>query len=77
MLGWVACRVTSKHLGIGPVERVWGNTKDAKPGKLVNRNSDNTEMRVILYSARIQEAQIRQDLLEAARVKKFTDDDIK
>ena len=82
VLGFVACRVTSKHLGIGSAERVWGNTQDVKSGKLVNRNSDNTEMRAILYtSARIQEARIRQDLLEASTPsgasEMFSDDDIK
>lgn len=81
-LGWVACRVTSKHLGVGSAERVWANTKDIKAGKLVNRSSANTEMRAILCtSARIQEARIRQDLLEAATPSRasemFSDDDIK
>ena len=51
VLGWVACRVTSKHLGIGSAERVWGNTKDIKAGKLVSRNSENTEMRAVLYTS--------------------------
>lgn len=75
-------RVTSKHLGVGSAERVWANTKDIKAGKLVNRSSANTEMRAILCtSARIQEARIRQDLLEAATPSRasemFSDDDIK
>ena len=38
VLGLVACRATSKHLGIGSAERVWGNTEYAKAGKLVSCN---------------------------------------
>ena len=50
VLEQVACHVTSKHLGNGSAERVSGNTKDVKDGKLVSCNSDNTEIRAIIYT---------------------------
>ena len=33
LLGFVACRVTSKILGIGSAERSWGDVKTIKSGK--------------------------------------------
>ena len=33
ILGYVACPVTSKILGIGAAERVWGDTKTIKASK--------------------------------------------
>ena len=34
VLGFVACRVTSKTLGIGSAERSWGDGKKIKSGKI-------------------------------------------
>ena len=36
VLGFVACRVTSKILGIGSTKRSWGDVKTIKPGNLVD-----------------------------------------
>ena len=33
VLGFIACRVCSKPLGIGPCERIWGDVKNIKTGK--------------------------------------------
>ena len=33
VLGWFACRITSKILGIGSAERAWGAVKQLKQGK--------------------------------------------
>jgi hypothetical protein len=33
VFGFVACRVTSKNLGIGACERSWGDVKTIKTGK--------------------------------------------
>ena len=33
VLGYVACRVTSKLCGIGPAERSWGAVKQIKTGQ--------------------------------------------
>ena len=35
VLGFVACRVTSKILGIGSVEHSWGDVKKIKSGKYI------------------------------------------
>lgn len=65
VLGHVACRVTSKNLGIGAAERSWGGVKDIKFGKRSHLGTKNTEMQSILYtSARIQEARAKQSALE-------------
>ena len=34
VIGFVACRVTSKVLSIGAVERSWGDVKTIKSGKI-------------------------------------------
>ena len=50
MLGFVACRVTSKTLGVGPCERNWAAVKNVKTGKRQNLGGDSVERRSILYS---------------------------
>ena len=40
VIGFVACRVTSKVLGIGAAERSWGDVKTIKSGKRSTINSD-------------------------------------
>ena len=60
VLGFVACRVTSKNLGIGAAERSWAGTKDIKHGKRANLGGDSTEKRTMVYtSARMSEARVR------------------
>ena len=41
VLGFVACRVTSKLAGIGPTERSWGAVKQIKDGKRSHIGSDS------------------------------------
>ena len=40
VIGFVACRVTSKVLGIGAAERSWGDVKTNKSGKRSTISSD-------------------------------------
>ena len=40
VLGFVACRVTSKVLGIGAEDRSWGYVKTIKFGKIYSTSSD-------------------------------------
>ena len=81
VLGFVACRVTSKILGIGAAERAWAGTKDIKDGKRANLSGASTEKRSILYiSARMSEARVLQkemEKIDAGPNGMFGDDDIK
>ena len=43
MLGFVACRVTSKIIGIGAAEHSSGDVKTIKPGKRSAIRSDVSE----------------------------------
>ncbi len=57
-LDFVACRTTSKRLGIGSAELSWSDLKTIKNGKQANIGGESLE-RVILYtSAKLEEAQI-------------------
>ena len=59
VLGFLACRVTSKILGIGFTERSWGNVKTIKSGKRSAPGSDISEKQSIVYIyACIEEARI-------------------
>ena len=61
VLGFVACRVTSKVLGIGAAERSWGDVKTIKSGKRSAVSSDVSEKQSIVYtSACIESAKIEQ-----------------
>ena len=61
VIGFVACRVTSKVLGIGAAERFWGDVKTIKSGKRYAINSDVSEKQGIVYtSACIESARIEQ-----------------
>jgi len=81
ILGYVACRVTSKILGIGAAERVWGDTKTIKSGKRKHLKGNSTEKRTVLYSsAKITQARIKRAAMErdtAGINTMFNDDDIK
>ena len=62
VLGFVACRVTSKVLGIGAAERSWGDVKTIKSGKRSAISSDVSEKQSIVYtSACIESARIEQN----------------
>ena len=57
VLDFVACRVTSKILGIGSAERSWGDVKTIKSGKRSAHGSDISDKHSIVYrSACIEEA---------------------
>ena len=48
-LGHVACRVTSKGLGIGPCERQWGDVKQMCSGKRSAISSERLEKQAVLF----------------------------
>ena len=49
VLGFVACRVTSKILGIESAERSWGDVKTIKLGKISANGSDISEKQSIVF----------------------------
>jgi len=65
-LSYVACRVTSKLLGIGSCERQWGDVKHTESNKRTSLLSSRLEKQSILYGAHC---------LEMAKVKKNPNDD--
>ncbi len=78
VLGFVAFRVTSKHLGIGAGERSWRDVKMIKDGKRSNLSVDSLEKRAILYtSAHLEEARIcSEHKCSNDFGNKFTDEDM-
>lgn len=59
VLGFVACRTTSKRLGIGSAERSWSDVKTIKNGKRASIGGETLEKRAVLYtSAKLEEAQL-------------------
>lgn len=81
VLGIVACRSTSKPLGIGPAERSWKDVKFLKSGNSAHIGAERIEKQSILYTtARLNDARIRRDATNKDEKKPdstFTDDDIK
>lgn len=60
VLGWFACRVTSKILGIGNAERCWGGVKQIKDGKRKHLGSNSTKKQsTIFVKTSIDEAKIK------------------
>ena len=51
VLGFVACRVTSKVLGIGAADRSWGDVRKIKYGKRSAIRSDVSEKQSIVYTS--------------------------
>ena len=65
VLGWLACKVCSKQLGIGPSERSWGDVKHIKTDKRSHLGVESVEKRSILYlTARVAESRIRQKAMK-------------
>jgi hypothetical protein len=65
VLGFVACRVTSKLCGIGPAEKSWGRVKQVKDGKRSYLSGESAEERTVLFvSLKISQVQILCDRLE-------------
>lgn len=81
VLGFVAARVCSKLLGIGPCERSWGDVKNIKTGKRAHISGDSTEKRAIVYSTALMDtARLRRKEMEKVDGNKsnmFGDDDMK
>ncbi len=78
VLGFVACRVTSKRLGIGSAETSWADVKQIKDGKWSNLGGASLEKRAILFtSARMRENSITQNATNFDNTEFFGDDDIK
>jgi len=61
VLGYVACRVTSKILGIGACERAWGDVKRLKAGQRSKTSSEVIEKQSVIYTTAC---------IEAARLKR-------
>ena len=60
VLGFVACRTTSKNLGIGAAERSWGDVKEIKSGERSHLSTKSVEMQSIVYTAaRVGDARIK------------------
>ena len=81
VLGYVACRVTSKLCGIGAAERSWGGVKQIKTGKRSHLSGASTEKRSILFvSAKVTHSRIKSDRLVGLDARggndAFGDDDI-
>lgn len=78
VLGFVACRVTSKRLGIGSAERSWADVKQIKDGKRSNLGGSSLEKRAILFtSAKLREASAIQNATNSDNTDFFGDDDMK
>ncbi len=78
VLGFVACRVTSKRLGVGSAGRSWADVKQIKDGKRSNLGGTSLEKRAILFtSAKLREANITQNATNYDNSDFFGDDDIK
>ena len=81
VLGFVACRVCSKVLGIGMAERAWGDLKLVKSGNRAIMVGDSTEKSSIIYtSARLvshRAQQVENDRVGYKANNMFGDDDMK
>ena len=74
-LGKVACRVTSKHGGIGDAERSWGKVRHNKTDKRAHLSGLNVKMQATLmgnYQAEM--AKINQESNEVEDKDKWWDD---
>ena len=82
VLGIVACRSTSNHLGIGAAEQSWGDVKHLKTDKRSHLSAEKTEKQLVLYtSACMEEARMKHKANEKIDAKGvdtlFGDDDLK
>ena len=63
VLGRLACRVTSKIIGIGSVERIWGDVKHLKSGKRSHILGKTLEKQATIYGRScVEVARIKRDL---------------
>jgi len=82
VFGFVACRVTSKTLGIGPCERNWAAVKNIKSGKRINLGGESVEKQALLHATSlINDARVKRKKYESIEVEGpnalFCDDDMK
>ena len=75
VLGFVACRVTSKNGGIGVCERGWGDVKYVADGKRFNLGASIEDRAIIYTTARLKEARIRNEVTKANDGEVGFDDD--
>jgi hypothetical protein len=81
VLGFVACRVTSKLVGIGAAERCWGGVKQIKTGKRSHLSGESTEKRSIIFAnAKVTQGRMKSDRVQGLDFRgdnvSFGDDDI-
>ena len=81
VLGFVACRVTSKLCGIGAAERCWGGVKQIKTGKRSHLSGESTEKRSIIFAnAKVTQGRMKSDRVQGLDFRgdnvSFGDDDI-
>jgi hypothetical protein len=77
----VACRVTSKLVGIGAAERCWGGVKQIKTGKRSHLSGESTEKRSIIFAnAKVTQGRMKSDRVQGLDFRgdnvSFGDDDI-
>ena len=82
VLGFIACKVFSKTLELGPCERSWGGIKNIKTGKRSHLGGESTNKHSVLYTtANIHDARINRNIMEKIDAEgpneMFGDDDIK
>ena len=67
VLGYVACRVTSKVIGMGAAEHSWADTKSIMTNKRLKMTSDKTEkLAIISTSTKLSNTRIERQALEKA-----------
>jgi len=65
VFGFVACRVTSKGVGMGASERAWGNVKEIKTGQRVGLSGKKVEaLSIISQTHRLHQARVLRQLRE-------------
>ena len=76
IFGKVACRVSSKILGIGSCERAWGDVKHNKIGKRSHLGADRTKKQSTIYGYdSMQKAYLKRSIKKKDQPFKFWDDD--
>ncbi len=76
-LGFVACCVTSKRLGIGSAEWSWADVKQIKDWKQSNLGGTRLKKRAILFTSAKLERQIPSEMLPIPTIPIFGDDNMK
>jgi hypothetical protein len=75
VLGYIACHVTSKILGMGAAERSWADVKQLKQGKRQGLKGESMKKQALIFSAAcIEQTRIQQD--NAADVHNLDKDNI-